>query len=145
MDSVELLKSGEIINYNLVCNKGNMLLYSYFIENIKTYKLIFNMKNIDTSKMNLTNLLNHSIYNLLDSINPELIEQIHILKIYNDDCCDILILLKHIAKEIGIKQKYIIFNTKKSIDYKSNTLYFNNKDISLISKENVNKYLESIN
>ena len=105
MKSSELFKFDENMNYNLVCNKGNMLLYSYFIENIKTYKLTFNMKNIDTCIMNSTNLLNHNIYNLLDSINPELIEKIYILKIYNDDCADILILLKHIAKEIGIKQK----------------------------------------
>ena len=43
--------------------------------------------------------------------------QIHILKIYNDDEADILMFLKHIAKELGIKQKYIIFNTKRIIDY----------------------------
>ena len=103
------------------------------------------MNNIDSSKINLTNFLSHYIWELLDKINPDLIEKIHILKIYNDDEADILMFLKHIAKELGIKQKYIIFNTKRIIDYENNCIFFKNKDINLINENLVKEYLESIN
>tara|TARA_Y100000816_G_scaffold16289_1_gene10712 strand:+ start:2502 stop:3200 length:699 start_codon:yes stop_codon:yes gene_type:complete len=135
----------EEVNNTLVCDKGNMLLHSYLKYNIKTYKLRFSINNIDTSKINLTNFLSHNIWELLDKINPDLIEKIHILKIYNDDAADILILFKHIAKEIGIKQKYIIFYTKRTIDYQNNSLFFTNQDINLIDETLVKQYLESIN
>lgn len=133
------------INNTLVCNKGNMLLHSYLKDNIKTYKLSFSIDSINTSKINFQNLLNHKIWELLDKINPDLIEKIYILKIYNDNDYDILILLKHIASEIGIKQKYIIFNTKRKIDYKNNSLFFMNQDINLIDKNLAKHYLKSIN
>jgi hypothetical protein len=132
------------VNNTLVCDKGNMLLHSYLKDNTKTYKLTFSMNNIDSSKINLTNFLSHNIYELLDKINPDLIEKIYILKVYNDDAADILILLKHIAKEVGIKQKYIIFYTKRTIDYQNNTLFFTNQDINLIDENLVKRYLESI-
>ncbi len=132
-------------NNTLVCNKGDILLNSYLKDNIKTYKLLFSMNNIDSSKINLTNFLSHYIWELLDKINPDLIEKIHILKIYNDDEADILMFLKHIAKELGIKQKYIIFNTKRIIDYENNCIFFKNKDINLINENLVKEYLESIN
>ena len=133
------------VNNTLVCDKGNMFLHSYMKDNTKTYKVIFSMNNIDSSKINLTNFLSHNIYELLDKINPDLIEKIYILKVYNDDAADILILLKHIAKEVGIKQKYIIFYTKRTIDYQNNTLFFTNQDINLIDENLVKQYLESIN
>ena len=135
----------EDINDTLVCNKGDMLLNSYLKDNIKTYKLSFSINNIDSSKLNLTNFLSHNIWELLDKINPDLIEKIHILKIYNDDAADILLILKHIAKEVGIKQKYIIFYTKRTIDYQNNSLFFANQDINLINENLVKEYLKSIN
>ena len=133
------------VNNTLVCDKGNMFLHSYMKDNTKTYKLTFSMNNIDSSKINLTNFLSYNIYELLDKINPDLIEKIHILKIYNDDAADILIILKHIAKEVGIKQKYIIFYTKRTIDYQNNCLFFVNQDINLINENLVKEYLKSIN
>ena len=139
------MEVAEDINNTLVCNKGNMLLNSYLKDNIKTYKLSFSMNNIDSSKINLTNFLSHNIWELLDKINPDLIEKIHILKIYNDDAADILLILKHIAKEVGIKQKYIIFYTKRTIDYQNNSLFFANQDINLINENLVKEYLKSIN
>ena len=135
----------EEINNTLVCNKGDMLLNSYLKDNIKTYKLSFSINNIDSSKLNLTNFLSHNIWKLLDKINPDLIEKIDILKIYNDDTADILLILKHIAKEVGIKQKYIIFYTKRIIDYENNIVFFTNQDINLIDENLVRQYLELIN
>jgi hypothetical protein len=133
------------INNKLVCDKGEMILSSYLIENNKTYKLSFSLNNIDSSKISLQNLLSHNIYELLDTINPELIEKIKILKIYNEDSADVLIVLKHIAKEAGIKQKYILFNTQRKIDIVKNTVFFTNKDIYLIDKTLAKHYIDTIN
>ena len=135
----------EELDNRLVCDKGNMLLYSYLKDNIKTYKLLFAINNIDTSKINLENFLSLNIWKLIDKINPDLIEKIHIMKVYNDNDADILILLKQIAKDIGMKQKYIIFNTKRKLDNINNRIIFINKDLNLVDNNKVKEYLESIN
>ena len=93
-------------NNILICDKGDMMLSSYLIDNMKAYTLAFSLNEIDTSKINLQNLLSHNIYELLDKLNSDLIEKIEILKIYNDDMADVIILLKPIGKEFGLKQKY---------------------------------------
>ena len=125
----------------LVCNKGNMLLESYIQNGSKAYILNYNLKKLDPNKVNIKALMSTGIYELLEKINPELIEKIHILKIYNEDDADILILLKHIAKEIGIKQKYILFRTSRIIDFQNSNVTFINKDISLIDKELEQQYI----
>ncbi len=138
------MEEQQLVNNRLVCDKGNMILQSYLKDNEKSYNLTFSMNNIDSSKINLNNFLSHNIYKLLDKINPDLIENIHILKIYNDDAADILIILKHIAKELGIKQKYIIFYTKRMIDYDNNKVFFSIQDLNLLDKKRTEQYLESI-
>ena len=132
-------------NDTLICDKGNMILTSYLLDNIKTYKLAFSLNNIDKSKINLGNLLSHNIYELLDKINPDLIEKIIILKIYNEDMADVLIILKHIAKEVGIKQKFILFNAKRKLETERNIVSFVNKDICLIDENLAQEYLEYVN
>ena len=132
-------------NEILVCDKGNMLLKSYLKNNQKTYNLTFSMNDIDTSKINLSNLLSHNIYELLDKINPELIEKIKIMEIYNEDSADILIILKHMAKEVGIKQKYILFNAHREIDIKNNKVFFVNKDIGLMDEQLAIHYMGMAN
>lgn len=132
--------------YSLVCDKGNMILNSYiYKDNLKkAYNLSFNIENIDITKINFENLLNYNIYNLLEKINDDLIEKIHILKIYNDDAADILIILKNIGKEIGLKQKYIIFYTKRKIDFDTNVISFSNQDINLMDPDLVLHYLTQL-
>lgn len=132
-------------NNILVCDKGNMCLHSYMKDNTKTYKLSFSMNAIDNSKINLANLLSHNIYELLDKINPDLIEKIIILKIYNEDMADVLIILKHIAKEVGLKQKFILFNAKRKLETERNIVSFVNKDICLIDENLAQEYLEYVN
>ena len=133
------------INNTLVCDKGEMILSSYLLNNKKSYKLSFSLKNVDSSKINLPNLLSHNIYELLDKINPDLIEKIKIMKIYNEDSADILIVLKHIAKEVGIKQKYILFNAQREIDFKNNKVFFVNKDIGLMDEQLAIHYMGMAN
>ena len=132
--------------YSLVCDKGNMVLNSYiYKDNLKkAYNLSFNIENFDITKINFENLLNYNIYNLLEKINGDLIEKIHILKIYNDDAADILIILKNIGKEIGLKQKYIIFYTKRKIDFDTNVISFSNQDINLMDPDLVLHYLTQL-
>tara|TARA_B100000780_G_scaffold35315_1_gene22007 strand:- start:743 stop:1393 length:651 start_codon:yes stop_codon:yes gene_type:complete len=133
------------INNTVVCDKGDMILSSYLLDNIKSYKLSFSLNKINSLKINLQNLLSHNIYELLDKINPDLIEKIKILKIYNDDSADVLIVLKHIAKEVGIKQKYILFNSHRTIDYPNNKVLFVNKDIGLMDEQLAIHYMGMAN
>jgi DNA repair photolyase len=139
----------ETKNYEktLVCNKGDIVLesYNYHENNKKAYSLFCNFDNINTSNININALLSSEIYQLLEKINPELIERIYILKQLNENETDICILFKPIAKELGIKQKYILFRTSKSLDIENKKIIFDNKDLSLINKDLVKLYLDEIN
>lgn len=135
-----------VINENtLVCNKGNMLLESYISDNKKAYILKYNFNNLDPNKINIKALLGIKIYELLEKINPDLIEKIIILNILNDNEADVCILLKHIAKEIGIKQKYILFRSTRGINHLNGLIVFYNKDLNLINPESKEKYLKELN
>jgi len=131
----------------LVCNKGDIMLesYNYIVNNKKAYSLFCNFDNINTSNINVNALLSSEIYILLEKINPELIEQLYILKQVNQSETDICILLKPIAKEIGIKQKYILFRNSKYLDIENKKVVFDNKDLSLINKDLAKEYIDNIN
>tara|TARA_E500000178_G_scaffold282639_1_gene283294 strand:+ start:1071 stop:1772 length:702 start_codon:yes stop_codon:yes gene_type:complete len=131
----------------LVCNKGDIVLesYNYIVNNKKAYSLFCNLDNINTSNINVNALLSSEIYILLEKINPELIEQLYILKQVNQSETDICILLKPIAKEIGIKQKYILFRSSKYLDIENKKVVFDNKDLSLINKDLAKEYIDNIN
>lgn len=128
----------------LVCNKGNMILESYKNNNNKAYCLKSNFNNLDPNKVNIKALINFGIYELLEKINPDLIEKIIVLNVLNSNEADICILLKHIAKEIGIKQKYLLFRTTKGINHKNRNVVFYSKDLSLINLEVKEKYLKEL-
>ena len=144
---MDLEKEKETISKTIVCQKGKILLSSYKhpINNLKTYRLDYDFKSLDPEKINIKNLLSHAIYGLLEKLNPDLIEKIHILNRISDDEADILLLLKHITKDIGIKQKYILFRTTRKIDFNNNTINFINKDLTLIDNNLVNYYLGNLN
>ena len=95
----------------LLCNKGDMLLYEItnYDFNKKSYNLQFTISNIDNTKTNIDNLTGFEIYKLLETQNNELIEKIVVTNLTENEA-DICILITHIAKEIGIKQKYILLN-----------------------------------
>jgi hypothetical protein len=132
----------------LVCNKGNMILNEFFITDTleKAYNLNFDFKKLDPSKVNIKVLLSPSIYELIEQVTPDLVEKIYILNILNENDTDVCILLKSFGKEVGIKPKYMMFRTSRTINFFSNTMHFYNKDITLIdpSKELLNKYLKQI-
>ena len=144
---METLKEINTLNNyekTLVCNKGNILLESYKKNNNKAYSLKYDFYNLDPKKVNIKALLGIEIYELLEKINKDLIEKIYILNILNENETDICILLNHIAKEIGIKQKYILFRATKEVNYNNGNIFFYNKDLTLINKQVKEEYLNQL-
>ena len=131
-------------NKILICNKGNIDLYSYENEG-KCYNIEYKFDKLNPNKVNINSILGVEIYMLLEKINIELIEKILILSKISDDCHDVVFFMKDIAKEIGIKQKYILFRTTRTIDFENNEILFKNLDLSLIDNELKNKYISEIN
>lgn len=136
-----------ITNDTLVCNKGDMVLESYYLNSNdnKSYLLKYSYNKLNLNKININSLLGNDIYNLLEKLNVELIEKIHILNKISEECLDICIIFKHIAKEVGIKRKYIIFRSLKSIDTEKYSINFNIKDLSLIDDALKNNYKKQLN
>ena len=117
----------------VVCNKGNMILTEITMPDTlqEVYNLKFDFKKLNPSKVNIKALLSPSIYELIQQVTPDLVEKIYILNVLNENETDICILFKSFGKEVGIKQKYMIFRTTRCINYFSNTIEFYNKDITL--------------
>ena len=131
----------------IICNKGDILLSEIKIpsSNNKAYNLQFDFNNLNTNKVNIDTLLSISIYDLLEKVNADLIEKIYILDIINTYETDVCILLKQIAKEVGIKQKYVMFRTTKYSNNLNNNVTFYNKDLIYEHKDLIDDYLKSIN
>ena len=76
---------------------------------------------IENKKIYMKNLLNFNLINLLYQTNLDQFEKLN-LDITNDEEANVFILMKHIFKEMGIKQRYFCFDIKKvEID---NGIYF---------------------
>ena len=134
----------------LVCNKGNILLSEIRIPltNVSVFNLQFELNNLDTSKVNIDLLLTAQLYNLLENVNVDLIEKIYILdslETLNNQETDICIVLKQIAKEVGIKQKYILFRSTKYLNKLNNSITYYNKDLIYEHKDLIPDYLKSLN
>ena len=127
----------------LVCNKGNMLLNEIKmpLTNNKAYNLQFEFNNLNTNKVNSDLLLTTQLYELLEKVNVDLIEKIHILNVLNAQETDICIILKPIAKEVGIKQKYILFRSTKYLNKLNNSITYYNKDLIYEHKDLIDNYL----
>lgn len=132
----------------VICNKGNMILNEFIIPDTleKAYNLKFDFKKLNPSKVNIKALLSPSVYELIEQVTPDLVEKIYILNVLNENDTDVCLLLKSFGKEVGIKPKYMMFRTSRTINFFSNTMHFYNKDITLIdpSKVLLNKYLKQI-
>ena len=124
---IENERSNERSNYTLVCNKQDILLEVDKANQI--YSLNFDL--CDKKKLNIDNFLSFKIYELLEKLNPDLIEKIEILNIISENEAEVLFKFKHMAKEIGIKQKYMILNTKKSISHDKKIIEFKSKSINI--------------
>jgi len=131
----------------VICTKGDMLLSEIQIPSSynKAYNLQFEFNNLNSSKVNVDTLLSTAIYDLLEKVNVELIEKIYILDTINNYETDVCILLKQIAKEVGIKQKYVLFRTTKYSNNLNKSITFYNKDLIYEHKHLIDAYLKSIN
>ena len=130
----------------LICNKGDILLSEIKNSNYNTrsYNLAFTIPNIDNSVTNINNLTSLEIYNLLEKQNNDLIEKVVIINEIDNEA-DICILINHLAKEIGIKQKYLLFRTTKIINKFNNSVTFYNKDLKLVCEKLKEDYLKQLN
>jgi hypothetical protein len=54
-------------------------------------------------------------------------------------------LVKQVAKEVGIKQKYIIFRATRYLNKLNNSITYYNKDLIYEHKDLIDDYLHSIN
>ena len=134
----------------LLCNKGNILLNEIKIPstNASIFNLQFELNNLDTSKVNIDLLLTTQLYNLLEKVNVDLIDKIYILNCLetsNNQETDICIVLKQIAKEVGLKQKYILFRSTKYLNTLNSNITYYNKDLIYEHKELIPAYLKSLN
>lgn len=133
----------------MLCNKGNILLNEIRMPstNASVFNLQFELNNLDTSKVNIDLLLTPQLYNLLEKVNVNLIDKIHILNTsttLNNEETDICIILKQIAKEVGVKQKYILFRSTKYFNNLNNSITYYNKDLIYEHKDLIAEYLKSL-
>jgi hypothetical protein len=134
----------------IVCNKGNVLLSEIRmpLSDASVFNLQFELNNLDTSKVNSDLLVTPQLYNLLEKVNVDLIEKIHILNTsttLNNEETDICILIKNIAKEVGIKKKYILFRSTKYLNKLNNSITYYNKDLTYEHKDLIEDYLKLLN
>ena len=134
----------------LLCNKGSILLNEIKIPstNASIFNLQFELNNLDTSKVNIDLLLTPQLYNLIEKVNVDLIDKIYILNCLetsNNQETDICIVLKQIAKEVGLKQKYILFRSTKYLNKLNSNITYYNKDLIYEHKELIPAYLKSLN
>jgi hypothetical protein len=134
----------------IVCNKGNVLLSEIRmpLSDASVFNLQFELNNLDTSKVNSDLLVTPQLYNLLEKVNVDLIEKIYILNTsttLNNEETDICILIKNIAKEVGIKKKYILFRATKYLNKLNNSITYYNKDLIYEHKDLIDDYLKLLN
>jgi hypothetical protein len=129
----------------LICGKGDMLLSEIknFNFNTRSYNLAFTIQ-VPNTNSNVASLTGFEIYDLLEAQNKELIEKIIILDKTENEAT-LCILITHIAKEIGIKQKYMLFRSTKILNKLNNSVTFYNKDVKLICEQLKEDYLKQLN
>lgn len=104
-------------NYKCICNKQNMLLKYNRLEDI--YNLTFSIEN---SNLYLQDIKNFNIYNILYSLNKDIIENIE-LKLISENNAEVLFIFKKFGPTIGMPKKYMAVKTIQEI--KDNIIIFN--------------------
>ena len=92
------------MNFIQVCNKGNMLLE--VDKDTREYRLTYNM--IDLKRLNIEEFLSFKMYELIQRLNPDLIEDIQVIKKHSENEIDVFFKFKNIAKELGMAQRCMI-------------------------------------
>ena len=72
-----------------VCNKHNILLRRN--KNLNNYKLLFQAKN---TNIQIGNLINFKLYELLGTLNKDIIESIKVVNVHSPTMMDFLLIFK---------------------------------------------------
>ena len=67
---------------------------------------------IENKKIYMKNLLNFNLINLIYQTNLDKFDKIN-LNIINEEDANVFLLMKHLFKEMGLKQRYFCFDIKK--------------------------------
>ena len=103
--NINLIESEE--NYERKITEGK----SYLLVRLATNKYRMTAI-IENKRIYMNNLLNFNLINLTYQTNLDQFEKFN-LNIINDDEANVFLLMKHVFKEMGLKQRYICFDIKK--------------------------------
>ena len=95
---------------------------------------MFNLK-----KLNIDEFLSFKIYELLKTLNGELIEDIKIIKNNGESEINLLFIFQNITKELGLKQRAMFLNVVKNIIFSEN----NKHQVIFDAKTPDNTYIEN--
>ena len=103
--NINLLESEE--NYERKITEGK----SYLLVRLATNKYRMTAI-IENKRIYMNNLLNFNLINLMYQTNLDQFEKLT-LNVINDKEANVFLLMKHVFKEMGLKQRYICFDIKK--------------------------------
>lgn len=121
-------------NWITICPKGDMLLEKD--NSTKEYQLTYSMFNL--KKLNINEFLSFKIYDLLKTLNSELIEDIKIINTIGDSEINLLFIFQNITKELGLKQRAMFLNIVKTITFSNN----NKHQVIFEAKTNDNQLID---
>jgi hypothetical protein len=97
---------------DLTENKPNILLDK---DGIKVEKqsgvCYYTTFEITNNKLNLVDIINFDLLSLVSELNPDIFESITIYKI-NEEEANVVLVMKHLFKDLGMSQKYLCLNIK---------------------------------
>jgi hypothetical protein len=91
-----------------ICNKHNILLKRN--KNLNNYKLLFQAKN---PNIQIGNLINFKLYELLGTLNEDIVESIEVVNEHSPTMMDFLLVFKRFGAEVGISKKYMFIRTQR--------------------------------
>jgi hypothetical protein len=101
-----------MIETEVVESKSNVIMkkdgFSFEKLDNKCYYTTFDIKN---KNLNLTNIINFDLIKVLYDLNPDIYDLVEIEKI-NENEANLIIVMKHLFKDLGIPQKYSYLNIK---------------------------------
>lgn len=113
-------------NYKKIDNKDNIDLYVHN-ENKSNYFLTTSLEN---NKYNLKQVININLFQLMFELNKDIIENIQVDKVNNNENnVNILLLFKDLAKDLGIKKKFMYSNINFIKKEDTNLCIFQGQDL----------------
>ena len=78
------------------------------------FRLTYNMT--DLRRLNIHEFLSFKVYDLIKRLNPDLIDDIQIIKEHSDEEIDVFFKFKNMAKELGMRQRCMLLKTIRTTD-----------------------------